>query len=337
MAPFPVPIMGGSRYFVIFEDDFSRYIWIYLMKNRSEVLIIYRDFAKMIQTQYSKVIKVFQSDNARKQTDFFTILKHYGTIFHTSCTGTSQQNGRAERKLCHILDTIKALTNAASTPVSFWGEATLTAVYTINQCPSPVIQNKTPYEWLFGTTPNYSLLKVFGIVCFVLLQPHKRTKLQPHSQLCCFLSYGFEKKGYRCYDLIDKHLRVARHVIIWEHKMFHSLPSFSKGNSNSQDDPLPDLFPKIPSTSTESVNPISDESSPADPTSDESPTADPSFNESPLSTPIVNPVNTIAPKPRHSYRVSTFPSHLRDFHCFSIFATLHEPHTFRKASSDPLW
>ena len=65
------------------------------MKNRFEVLTIYRDFAKMVQTQYSKAIKVFRSDNAReyRQIDFSTILKHYGTIFHTSCAGTSQQNG----------------------------------------------------------------------------------------------------------------------------------------------------------------------------------------------------------------------------------------------------
>jgi hypothetical protein len=49
----------GVRYFVIFIDDFSRYAWIYLMKNRSEVLNIYHDFAKMIQTQFSKAIKVF--------------------------------------------------------------------------------------------------------------------------------------------------------------------------------------------------------------------------------------------------------------------------------------
>jgi hypothetical protein len=120
-GPSPVPTVGGSRYFVIFVDDFSRYTWIYLMKNRSEVLTIYRDFAKMVQTQYSKSIKVFRFDNAReyRQTDFSTILKHYGTIFHTSCVGTSQQNGRAERKLRHILDTVKALTNAASTLASF--------------------------------------------------------------------------------------------------------------------------------------------------------------------------------------------------------------------------
>uniref|UniRef100_A0A2N9I753 Integrase catalytic domain-containing protein n=1 Tax=Fagus sylvatica TaxID=28930 RepID=A0A2N9I753_FAGSY len=291
-------------------------------------------------TQYSKVIKVFRSDNAReyRQTDFSTILKHYGTIFHTSCAGTSQQNGRAERKLRHILDTIRALTNAASTPASFWGEAALTAVYSINRCLSPVIQNTTPYERLFGTAPNYSLLKVFGCVCFVLLQPHERTKLQPRSQLCCFLGYGLEEKGYRCYDPVAKRLRVSRHVVFWEHKMFYSLPLFSAGNSDSQADPLPNLFPEIPSPSAESVNPpISNESPPADPSSDESPTADPTFDESPLSAPVANPVNTTAPEPRRSHRVSTLPSHLRDFHCFSAFATLHEPHTFREASSDPLW
>uniref|UniRef100_A0A2N9EH44 Integrase catalytic domain-containing protein n=1 Tax=Fagus sylvatica TaxID=28930 RepID=A0A2N9EH44_FAGSY len=226
-------------------------------------------------TQYSKAIKVFRSDNAReyRQTDFSTILKHYGTIFHTSCAGTSQQNGRAERKLRHILDTVRALTNAASTPVSFWGEAALTAVYTINRCPSPVVQNTTPYEQLFGTAPNYSLLKVFGCVCFVLLQPHERTKLQPRSQLCCFLGYGLEEKGYRCYDPV------------------------AKRNDDSQADPLPNLFPEIPSPSAESVNPISDESPSADPSSDVSPTTDPTFDESPLSAPAANPVNTTAPEP----------------------------------------
>ena len=63
-GPSSVPTVKGSRYFVIFVNDFSSYTWIYLMKNHSEVLTIYRDFAKMIQTQYSKAIKIFQSNNA---------------------------------------------------------------------------------------------------------------------------------------------------------------------------------------------------------------------------------------------------------------------------------
>jgi hypothetical protein len=119
--------------------------------------------------------------------------------------------------------------------------------------------------------------------------------------------------------------------------MFYSLPSFSAGNSDSQADPLPDLFPEIPSPSAESVHPFSDESFPVDPTSDKSPTADPTFNESPLFALAANPVNTTAPEPRPSHQVSTLPSYLCDFHCFSTFTTLHEPHTFRETSSDPLW
>jgi hypothetical protein len=190
---------------------------------------------------------------------------------------------------------------------------------------------------LFGTAPNYSLLKVFGCVCFVLLQPHEHTKLQPRSQLCCFFCYGLEEKRYQCYDPIAKRLRVSRHVVFWEHKMFYSLPSFSTDNSDSQADPLPNLFPEIPSPSAELVTPISDESLPADPTSDESLTADPTFDESPLSAPATNPVNTIALELHRSHQVSTLPFHLHDFHCFSAFATLHEPHTFREASSNPLW
>ena len=119
--------------------------------------------------------------------------------------------------------------------------------------------------------------------------------------------------------------------------MFYSLPSFSAGNSDSQADPLPNLFLEIPSPFVESVNPIFDESPSTDPSFDVSPTADPTFDESPLSTPAANPINTTTPEPRHSHRVSTLPSHLRDFHCFSTFVTLHEPHTFLEASSDPLW
>ena len=38
-----------------------------------------------------------------------------------------------------------------------------------------------------------------------------------------------------------------------------------------------------------------------------------------------------------SHRVTTFPSHLRDFHCFSALASLQEPQTFHEASSYPLW
>ena len=225
-------------------DDFSSYTWIYLFKNHFELYQIYRDFSKMIETQFSKPIKVFRSDNAQeyKDCEFTAILHQHGIVPHFSCVGTSQQHGRVERKLRHVLDVVCATTIAASTPSQFWGEAAFTAVYTINQCPSPIVQNQTPYDFLFVSSPSYDLLRVFGCVCFVLLQDHERNKLQSHSRLCCFLGYRIGQKGYRCYDPISKSLRFSRHVVFWEHKMFYKLPHVHVSPISSID-PLPDLFP----------------------------------------------------------------------------------------------
>ena len=41
--------------------------------------------------------------------------------------------------------------------------------------------------------------------------------------------------------------------------------------------------------------------------------------------------------PRHLTRVRSIPIHLLDYHCYTALATLHEPQTYREASTDPLW
>ena len=41
--------------------------------------------------------------------------------------------------------------------------------------------------------------------------------------------------------------------------------------------------------------------------------------------------------PCHSTQVGSIPTYLLDYHCCTTFATLHEPHTYCKASTDPLW
>ena len=73
------------------------------------------------------------------------MLKNDGTLSHRSCPHTSQQNGRAERKHRYILDTIHALVVSSSLTEQFWGEVALTAVYTINRVPTPVLETRSPY------------------------------------------------------------------------------------------------------------------------------------------------------------------------------------------------
>lgn len=62
-------------------------------------------------------------------------------LYFSISAGTSQQNGKVERKCHHILDTIRALLISASCPEIFWGEASFIVVYNINLMPSSVIGN----------------------------------------------------------------------------------------------------------------------------------------------------------------------------------------------------
>jgi hypothetical protein len=50
LLPSPIPSMSGSWYFVVFVDDYSCYTLVFLMKSRYELLDIYRNFAKMVET-----------------------------------------------------------------------------------------------------------------------------------------------------------------------------------------------------------------------------------------------------------------------------------------------
>lgn len=67
----------------------------------------------------------------------------------------------------------------SSYPERFWGEATLTTM--LLSIDSNIIGNVSPYEHLYKVTPYYTLLKVLGSACFVLLQPHEHTKLETHA------------------------------------------------------------------------------------------------------------------------------------------------------------
>ena len=173
-------------------------IILLLMKHHSELLHVYSNFAKMVENQFSKRIKNFRSDNALEYTlyAFQAVLHSYGTVHQLTYLGTSQQNGRAKWKLCHILDTIRVFFLSAKVPTPFWVKAALHAVHTISHIPSLIIQNQTPYEHFFGSPPNYNHLCSFSFACFFLFQPHEHNKLVLWSRLCCFLSYGKTQKGY---------------------------------------------------------------------------------------------------------------------------------------------
>lgn len=130
--------------------------------------------------------------------------------------GTPQQNGRVERKHRHLLNVARSLMFQAKMPIKFWGEAVLTAAHVINLTPTRILKGKCPHEVLFGSTPSYSKLRVFGSLCFAHKQLRDKNKFVPRSRKCVFVGYPFGKKGWKLYDLETGEFFVSRDVVFRE-------------------------------------------------------------------------------------------------------------------------
>jgi len=125
------------------------------MKNRSELPQIYCNFANIVHTQLSQRIKVFCTHNPMeyKETIFFQFLCKLGTMSQYYSPSTNQQNDCAKFKHHYILDTVWMLLLSSSCLKQFWGEATITVVYTINCMTMPIIVNQSSYDHLHGICP----------------------------------------------------------------------------------------------------------------------------------------------------------------------------------------
>ncbi|CAH9144815.1 unnamed protein product [Cuscuta epithymum] len=133
-GPYRCDSISGARYFLSIVDDFTRGVWVYLMKNKSDVPQLLIQFCNMVNTQFEQKVKRIRTNNGVEfQTNIlFDYYRRSGILLETSCTDTPQQNGVVERKHRHILEVARALRFQSGLPIDFWGECILTAVYIIN-------------------------------------------------------------------------------------------------------------------------------------------------------------------------------------------------------------
>ena len=68
-GPSSVASLGGSRYYITFIDDSSRKVWVYFLKNKSEVFETFKKWKAMVETETSLKVKCLRSDNGREYID----------------------------------------------------------------------------------------------------------------------------------------------------------------------------------------------------------------------------------------------------------------------------
>jgi hypothetical protein len=219
----PVVSISGMKYFVTLIDCYSRMTWIYLMKQKSEVLSCFRDFYAYIQNRFNIGIQIIRTDNGTEYVnhEFGNFLSEKGILHQTSCPDTSPRNGVAERKNQHLLEVARSLMFTMNVPKFLWSEAVMTATYLINRMPSRILGMKTPYEMIFGKNEFIVPPKVFGCTCFVRDHRPSVGKLDPRAVKCIFIGYPSGQKGYKCWSPSERRTFVSMDMTFRESEPFY--------------------------------------------------------------------------------------------------------------------
>jgi transposase InsO family protein len=160
-GPMSISARDGSRYFVTFIGDFSRYGYVYLMRHKSKSFKKFKEFNAEVENQLGKKIKVFRTYRGGEYLSgkFRGYLKAHGIVPQLTPPGTPQWNVVSERRNRTLLDMVHSMMSKAELSCSFWGFALETIVFMLNRVPSKSVE-KTPYELWFGGISNVSFIKI---------------------------------------------------------------------------------------------------------------------------------------------------------------------------------
>ena len=237
-GPYRSKTHNNCNQFVTIVDDYSRYTWTHLINYKSDIVTVMHQFFLLVETQFQTKVQKIRSDNAPElcEGQMKALLIKKGILHETSCVNTPQQNGVVERRHRHLLDTARALFFQAKLPIQYWGESLLCATYLINRMPLKPINFQTPYQLLFQHTPDFSILKTFGCLCYMTTQKQNRTKFDPRAIPCVFLGYAIGQKGYKVLDLQSHKIYVSRDVIFHELHFPYHLQSIPPTSFSSRPD-----------------------------------------------------------------------------------------------------
>ena len=98
--------MRGCKYYVSFIDDHTRKVWVYFMKEKSEVFTHFKNFRSMDEKEIGLQIKHLRSDRGESTSPMtlVTICRKIGIQRQFTCRYTPHKNGVAERKKMHIAE-----------------------------------------------------------------------------------------------------------------------------------------------------------------------------------------------------------------------------------------
>ncbi|KAJ8508349.1 hypothetical protein ONZ45_g9375 [Pleurotus djamor] len=177
-GPAKVASLGGKLYYILFTDDYSRYVTIEFLRLKSLAFQAYKIYEAWMLRQLGKPLKVLHADNGGeyRSEEFDTYRRLQGTEFRPTIPETPQENGIAERLNRVLGEGARCLLGGARhLPVRLWAEAMRHKLWLKNRTLTKAVNGMTPFEAMFGSKPDLSLLRDFGETTWV--HTHANDKL----------------------------------------------------------------------------------------------------------------------------------------------------------------
>jgi transposase InsO family protein len=103
--------IGGSKYYLVFVDDYSRFTWVFFLQEKSQTQETLKGFLRRAQNEFGLRIEKIRSDNGTefKNSQIEGFLKEEGIKHEFSSPYTPQQNGVVERKNRTLVDMARTM------------------------------------------------------------------------------------------------------------------------------------------------------------------------------------------------------------------------------------
>ena len=166
-GPASVSSHSGCVYFLSVIDDFSRKVWCFFMRHKSDVFEKLKTWKILIETQTGKKIKAIRTDNGLEfcNNQIDDLCDGFGIKRHKTVPYTPQQNGVAERMNMTLLEKVRCMLSKSGLSKKFWGEALLTATYLVNRSPSVPLVGQCPEYVFYGKPLDFFSPKGFWLYC----------------------------------------------------------------------------------------------------------------------------------------------------------------------------
>ncbi|CAA7039007.1 unnamed protein product [Microthlaspi erraticum] len=217
-GPITPSTASGNKYIFVLIDDYSRYMWTILMREKSDAFNRFKRFKSLVEQESGEKIQTFRTDRGGEfvSQEFNSYCDLAGIKRHLTAPYTPQQNGVVERRNRTLMEMTRSILKYMSLPSFLWGEAVRHSTYLLNRIATRAIKETTPYEAFWRKRPNISHIRVFGCIGYAKVDSHQLKKLDDRSRRLIHLGTEPGTKGYRLLDPQTKKIVVSRDVIFDE-------------------------------------------------------------------------------------------------------------------------